>query len=105
MDAICWRQGSPQPRAHTEAPVQPEVGAPGQGQQLPEPRGQTISGPSSSLFSECFRGRRAAKKEEHSEGGTVESGGKEEIKSRRLGRPGRRRQEGEVERARETSQH
>lgn len=49
MDAICWRQGSPQPRAHTEAPVQPEVGAPGQGQQLPEPRGQTISGPSSTF--------------------------------------------------------
>ena len=31
----------------------------------------------------------------------MESGGKEEIKSRR--RPGRRRKEGEVERARETS--
>ena len=56
-----------------------------------------------SLFSECFRGLRAAKKEGvHSEGGTVESGGKEEIKSRR--RTGRRRQEGEVERVRETSQ-
>ena len=36
-------------------------------------------------------------------GGTVESGVKEEIKSRRRTR--RRRQEGEVERVRETSQH